>query len=291
MDTRSDVLTIGQIESRNVARLVGLNYVHTDPSKRTRWENRLAKTWGGGQHAEWEMGQPVCRGCRTEIDGTPTSHIVGGATITLPVSVCEDCMALAREHYGQTPTEQAGEVSMTPKWDELCPPRFKEAIDGKLPPTVDVQAFRRVVSWRPTDRKGIAMKGPSGSGKTTAFWALARELERERTAPVVLTAVELGRILSKAARDMEKMEWLGRCRVLMIDDLGKEKSTPAMAAGLWEVLDMRYGLGLPLILSTRYSGDELRGRFGEECLGDDITRRLNELCFGVKFALQAEEAA
>jgi DNA replication protein DnaC len=76
----------------------------------------------------------------------------------------------------------------------------------------------------------------------------------------------------------------------MIDDLGKEKSTPAMAALLWEVLDKRYGRGLPLVITTRFSGAELRQRYGEECLGDDIVRRLNELCTGVLFALPSDRA-
>jgi len=78
--------------------------------------------------------------------------------------------------------------------------------------------------------------------------------------------------------------------VLMVDDIGKEKSTPAIAALLWEVLDKRYGRGLPIVLTTRFSGVELRGRFGEECLGDDIVRRLNELCSGVNFSLPAQRA-
>lgn len=280
----SDVVTIGQVESRNVHLLTGLK-CHSDPGKRSRWESRLAKTWGAGQLAEWEIGKPICRGCACDIDSSPDVFTMGGVEITLPVTVCEDCMRLVREHYNGSPAVQSGAVSMTPKWDELCPPRFKEVIEGNLPPNVDVPAFKRVVAWRPSDRKGLAMKGPSGAGKTTAFWALARALEREGPAPVVLTAVELGRILSKAARDVEEVEWLYRCRVLMVDDLGKERATPAVGALLWEVLDRRYSHGLPLIVTTRFEGADLRQRFGEDFLGDDIVRRLNELCSGVKFAL------
>ena len=288
MATQSDVVTIGQIEARNVHRLTALR-CHSDPSKRTRWEIMLARTWGSGQGEEWEFGKPICRGCKAEIDGTPDSYMVAGAMISLPSSVCEDCMKLVREHYNGEQVENSGQVSMTPKWDEACPPRFKEAIEGTLPPNVDVRAYKRVTSWRPSDRKGIAMKGPSGSGKSTAFWALARDIEREGRAPIVLTAVELGRILSKAARDVEAVEWLYRCAVLMVDDLGKERPTPAVGSLLWEVLDRRYSHGLPLIVTTRFEGAELRQRFGEDFLGDDIVRRLNELCVGVPFTLPATQ--
>lgn len=277
-DSESDIL-----RASNAALLTGLR-IDPRPSHQTRWESRLIATWGHRKGIGWDVGQPICRGCAQEMDPTPSKHILCGAEITLPVTVCEDCMVLVREHYnGQDVDAQS--ATLTPKWDENCPPKLREAIESGLPANVDRIAFNRVQAWRPTEGKGLAMKGPSGSGKTTAYWSLARELEREGRAPVTVNAVELGRILSQAARDIERVDWLCGCAVLMIDDLGKEKSTPAMAALFWEVLDKRYGKGLPVILSTRFSGSELRQRFGEECLGDDIMRRLNELCVGVTFKL------
>jgi hypothetical protein len=285
MATRSET-PFSETQARNVTRLTGLKCAF-DSSNRSRWENLLANTWGNGNREEWDIGKPVCRGCANRIDPTPSRHEMFETVIELPVTVCEDCMELVREHYNeQQDAHDSG--SATPKWDEACPQRMRDAIFGALPPNVDRAAFERVKAWRPSSGRGIAMKGPSGSGKTTAYWALARELELEGRAPVTLNAVELGRILSKAARDIEQVDWLCGCSVLMIDDLGKEKSTPAMAELLWEVLDKRYGRGLPVVLSTRFAGSELRSRFGEECLGDDILRRLNELCIGVSFKLPGQ---
>ena len=76
----------------------------------------------------------------------------------------------------------------------------------------------------------------------------------------------------------------------MIDDLGKEKLTPSVASLLWEVLDRRYGLGHPLVLTTQFSGAQLEQRFGEEHLGQSIRRRLNEVCFTVPFAASSGSA-
>ena len=115
---------------------------------------------------------------------------------------------------------------------------------------------------------------------------LARELEREGRKPVMLTAVELYRRLARAARDAEAVPDLWGCSVLMIDDLGKEKVSPAAASLFWEVLDRRYQAGLPVILTTRWEGGDLRERFGEAYLGDDILRRLNALCSRVLFVLK-----
>lgn len=261
------------------------------PAHRTQWERRLAATWGDNTRPSWQVGQPICRGCGTAIDATPSEHLICGAAYSLPVSVCENCMGLVRLHYGGEQVQDA-QSSGTPSWDEKCPPRIRDCITGRMPEVVDIRALERVVSWRPNSygAKGLALKGPSGSGKTTAYWCLARALESEGRTPVTITAVELGRILSKAARDIEAVDWLCGCAVLMVDDLGKEKSTPAMAALLWEVLDKRYGRGLPMVITTRFSGAELRGRFGEESLGDDICRRLNELCIGVNFRLPEQRA-
>lgn len=282
MATHSEI-PYGELQARNVSDLTGLK-CNFDPAARTRWETRLIATWGTGTRKEWQYGQPICRGCANDMDATPSQHVLLGQPIELPVTVCEDCMELVRIHYnGEDGGPQT--ATMTPKWDAECPPKLREAIENGLSANIDRTAYEKVKAWRPSNGKGIAMKGPSGSGKTTAYWALARELEREGRAAVTLNAVELGRILSKAARDIEQVDWLCGCAVLMIDDLGKEKSTPAMAALLWEVLDKRYGKGLPVVLSTRFTGQELRQRFGEECLGDDIMRRLNELCSGVAFKL------
>jgi DNA replication protein DnaC len=103
-----------------------------------------------------------------------------------------------------------------------------------------------------------------------------------------LRAIELGRQLSTAARDLKDVQHLCRCRVLMIDDLGKEKANPAMSSLLSEVFDARYGDRLPVIVTTRFSSKELRDRFAEPSIGEDICRRLFELCDGVQFNAAAQ---
>ena len=196
-------------------------------------------------------------------------------------------MELVREHYDPRHAEQSRGISLTPKWDASCPPRFAEVIDGRvgIPASVDREAYARAIAWRSKEIKGPAMVGAEGVGKSISLWALARILEREGTAPVILGAIELGRILAKAARDIESIAWLCDCRILMIDDLGKEKATPAVGALLWELLDARYQHRRPVILTTRFSGEAMRDRFAEPHLGDDIRRRLNEVCVALRFNL------
>jgi DNA replication protein DnaC len=71
--------------------------------------------------------------------------------------------------------------------------------------------------------------------------------------------------------------------VLLIDDLGKEKLTSAVAALLWELIDARYSNRRPMVITTRYGGAEFEARFGDVVLGTDIRRRVTECCDVVSF--------
>lgn len=299
---RHEKHNVGMVEARNVERATGIR-ISPEPRKRSRLHLRLASTWGNGQRPDWEPGQGICKVCGIRFcEPGEESHTfpISGATMTLQSTVCGDarqdlnsCNALVLEHYepygGITSNS---EVSEHPKWDEMCPARFKSAVDLNPPaPTVDATKLAQVAAWRPggPEKKGLYLLGSSGTGKTTAFWKLARELEKEGTAPVVLTSLELSRILQEAARDIRDVDWLTRCRVLMVDDLGKERATPAASALFWGVLDGRYGNGLPCVFTSRFSSKELAERFGEASIGQDIIRRLFEICDGVMFVSRVNE--
>lgn len=283
-------LALGAIEARNVHRCTALT-IATEPHKRDAFERALAKTWGSSSADEWEVGCGRCKVCGTTIDDTPTVAVVAGEAVHIPCNICDECMELVRDHYDHTSdTDEA--VTTTPEWDRSCPPRFQDAVLGdELPERVDRDANARVMRWTPDAVRGPLMTGIPGTGKTVTLWALARKLEQAGHSPKCLSSVELGRILSNAAKDIREVSWLYNSRVLMVDDLGKEKLTPAVASLFWEVLDRRYGLGNPLVLTTQFNGAQLEQRFGEEHLGQAIRRRLNEVCFTVPFAAQATDAA
>lgn len=278
------------IEVGHVYDAVGLR-IEIRPDKRTRWENRLAATWGNGNRGEWAVTLGCCKGCACEIDTTPTPMTFAGETVEFPSTVCEDCMALVREHYDPKRIEEV-DATATPKWDQNCPERHKQVALGQVrPANIDWAAFERVTGWEPTNGRGLILTGAPGTGKTSALWLLARNLELAGVSPMTIGSVELGRVLSEAARDIKDVGWLYRCRVLLIDDLGKEKATPAMAALLWEVFDRRLSAGLPVIATTNFDGDELAGRFAEKHLGDAIRRRVSELCRQIHFGAKKQREA
>lgn len=275
--------TATRADTVNVLNATGLE-INNEPQKRRAWEKQLAHTWGMGDRGEgWTHG--MCKGCARDIDPTPTVAEMFGERIELPSTVCDDCMTLVRSFYDPSGAAEVQEVSSCPKFDAKCPERLLPVVLGEIrPPRIDWQAFDKVKGWQ-LGQKGLALMGEEGSGKTTALWALFRELELQGEAPVFLGSLEMARVLAEAARDIRDVSWMARCRVLIIDDLGKEKATASVAALFWEVLNERYNRNLPLIVSSRFTGDEFVARFGETHLGEDIRRRMNAICQPVRFTL------
>lgn len=273
--------TCARSDTANVRAAVGLE-INNEPQFRRPWEQQLAHTWGDGEKGEWVHG--LCKGCACSIDSSSVVAECLGAAIELTATVCDECMQLVRAHYNPSPDDMPA-ASPTPKWDEKCPERLKSVILGETrPPAMDWAAFERVKGWEVAP-KGLALIGDEGSGKTSAMWALYRELESQGLAPILLGSLEMSRILGEAARDIKDVGWMARCRVLMIDDLGKERASPGVASLFWEVLNERYNRNLPLIVSSRFTGEDFVRRFGEPHLGEDIRRRLNALCSPVMFRL------
>jgi hypothetical protein len=266
--------------------LASPSVIPADARKRHPWQSRQVQTYGSGK--PWEPG--TCKGCGRPIAEHQAPPITaGGIAYEALVTVCDDCAELCASYYEPAKAKgHAGPVTLTPWWDEHCPPMYRDILAGELPPAIDLRAFERVAAWRPDHYKGLLLLGDSGSGKTTSEWALAKALEREGCKPVLLSSVELARALSTSAHELRRNSWLTGCRVLIVDDLGKEKLTESVASLLWELIDVRLSHRRPLIVSTRYHGEAFVARFGDKggLLGHDIRRRLSDACNRVGFAAQ-----
>jgi len=287
---KSKPLTMEEVEARNVYDSCGLT-IETNTHKRTAFEKRLVTTWGGALRGEWSHDLGICKVCAAATDTSPTIALFGGTEMQIPSNVCPTCMELVRESYDPyRDTRREEDPTDTPKWDLNCPARHKQVVLGEVKPDrIDWPAYEKVTKWTSSDGRGLILMGRPATGKSSAFWALARNLERSGNAPITLGSLELGRALAEAAKDIREVGWLYRCRVLMVDDLGKERATPGVAAMLWEVLDRRLSANLPCIFTTNFDGDGLAQRFAEPHLGDAIRRRISELCRRAQFG--AEEKA
>jgi len=284
-------------EQKEVSRVYNATgyIIKSENKDRSRMQRRMVETWDGmDTHREGH-----CRICNSSLGDDFKQTIdewvdpKGGVImkkVELFATVCNTCAPLVDDHYGDGEHDEDNKDNATPKWDNECPLKFRNIIQSFNPEgsQIDKPSYDIVSRWS-YSRKGMYITGDSGLGKTSAVWNLFRELERETgTAPKFIKAVHLSRILARAARDVEDdpVRWLTKYKVLIIDDLGKEKITNSFAAQLFDVIDGRYENDRPTIITTKFRGGALQKRFteaGDDSTGNDIMRRLVDSCREVCF--------
>jgi len=154
----------------------------------------------------------------------------------------------------------------------------------------------QVLDWK-FGTKGILAAGPTRRGKTRAMFALCRRLLCEEARDVAIwhaqdffaelqMQVRFGR---DEAGDFIKRQ--ANRSVLFIDDYGQEavKANAEDWAQGWfmRLLDMRVGLGLPVLLTTNLSARQLSGDFSgtdHALAANPMLRRMLDLAEPIKFA-------
>jgi len=253
-----------------------------DPERLTGLEEQMLRVWGCGDR-QWQPG--LCQACGQSLpDGWRGEIDVGGAPLQIDVTICDRCKPLVDRHYASD-----GRRPDIP-WDTECPPLFRRMILGDLRPHyVDSAAAEQIIDWTPERGAGIIAVGPSGTGKTLACWTCKRNLELSGYRCDFYSAVEIARELSRHAKDLDTALHLWRTKVLIIDDLGKERVTPAACALLWELIDRRYTACVHTLITTRFRSEKFIDRFGDADLGGDIYRRIKDTTTPVRF--RSREAA
>ncbi len=140
-----------------------------------------------------------------------------------------------------------------------------------------------------TEGKGLLLTGQVGTGKTHLSAAIANYLMFKKYVPVKFGNVTslLSEIKEtyndeenkKANKETEGkiIKSLSSVRLLIIDDLGKEKSTDWSNTIIYTIINNRYENYKPTIVTTNLSIKELENR-----IGDASVSRLIEMCDGIK---------
>ena len=134
--------------------------------------------------------------------------------------------------------------------------------------------------------EGLLFSGDVGTGKTHLAAAIAIHLLNNQT-PVIFGTVTtlLGRLRQTYAKESneterEILDALTSVNLLILDDLGKEKSTPWVQQMLYEVINTRYENKKSLVVTTNSGMKQLEERMPD--VGAAIVSRLLEMCQGVK---------
>lgn len=129
-----------------------------------------------------------------------------------------------------------------------------------------------------TSGQGIMFYGDVGTGKSYIAAAIANEL-MAGLHTVVMTSFP--NILERALDfDSNSLDFASRAELLVIDDLGAERSTDFALEQMYKVIDDRYRSKRPVILTTNLSLDHMK-----KCTDIRYSRifdRLFEMCYPVE---------
>lgn len=145
----------------------------------------------------------------------------------------------------------------------------------------DIQTGKRYVeNWKKVraDNLGLLLWGEVGSGKSFLAACIANAL-LEQGIPVLMT--NFSKILNQmgAMYSEERYQYIASFSnfpLLIIDDLGIERSTEYALEQVYAVVDERYKSGLPLIITTNLTIAELRNP--EDVPHARIYSRILEMC-------------
>lgn len=172
-----------------------------------------------------------------------------------------------------------------------CPPEYRD-FDADWP---DLQPYREqinaVLAWK-LGKKGLLLSGPSRRGKTRSAYALCRRLLCDEAKDVAIwQAHDFFSALQECVRfGRDEAEGFVRRqahrRVFFLDDYGQHAAIASRAewaeAWFFRFLDLRIGLGLPLIVTTNLTAAQM-SQASTDTRANPIVARFLELAEPIKF--------
>lgn len=131
----------------------------------------------------------------------------------------------------------------------------------------------------PDEHQGILMVGCTGSGKTHLALAILREIVVKGYTGLYYNVPELLNALretySESSEEIESeiLSRAGNVGLLVLDDLGAERTSGWVRDRLFLIINRRYEALKPILVTTNLNWDEL-----EEQVGERIVSRLYEMC-------------
>ena len=183
-------------------------------------------------------------------------------------AACDNCADEARERRERIEREQAWRICVE---QTRIPENFRH-YDKNLGNTA-------LIEWMRTHyMRSMYISGDYGIGKTRAVCYAGIKLAKAGKSVLYLPAADYARSVARQWRDdgEDPVAEAINADVVILDDLGKEKTTPRTAEALNSLVDARYRESKPIWVTTNYRLTIIADRMGE--IGNSIARRLRYMC-------------
>ena len=131
------------------------------------------------------------------------------------------------------------------------------------------------------DGKGLLLYGTVGTGKTYFAACIANALIDGGYSVLMTNFARLtNKIQGMFEGKQEFIDSLNRYTLLIIDDLGAERKSEFMQEMVFNIIDSRYRSGLPFIITTNLTADEIKKP--QDVSYSRIYDRILERCFPVE---------
>lgn len=130
--------------------------------------------------------------------------------------------------------------------------------------------------------KGLLLFGTVGTGKTFASACIVNALIGKGVPCLMTNFTHLVNSIGSYFGDEKTnyIESLCKYQLIAIDDLGVERATEYMGEQVFNIINHRYCSGLPLIVTTNLSADELK--HPKDIRSERIYSRLFEMCIPIE---------
>lgn len=189
---------------------------------------------------------------------------------------CTDCLEKKILEQSQKDAINASKIAHKEFWDKI-PPLYRDTDKSRL----NANLVRSIDAWE-YNPIGLGFTGESGAGKTRSAILLLQRFHKTHSF-YFLKATRLTQFASEKFSDeprerLNAKQAIGiclNCKILLIDDIGKGRLTPAAEELLFDMIDTRSERGLPIIWTSNANSRDMLSMFSQD-RGTPILRRLVE---------------